>query len=179
MTARRSPGCPIQELNFAALETKGVDYQIRYQFDLPSIPGDMTVGIIGNYTDRLDRFDDPLNPSVINPELQENGQAKHSFNLNGAYRAGGLTVNWQSQYLGNILQFAGASLQIENADQFENAFAGDTWRHDLSAVYEISEKVQIFGGVNNLLDRDPIQSSVSYPVGILGRQFFLGADVTF
>lgn len=169
----------LQELNFAAIETKGVDYQVRYQFDLPSVPGDMTVGIAGNYTDRLDRFEDPLNPEVINPELKENGQAAHSFNLNGTYRVGGLTVNWQSQYLGNILQFAGASLQIENADQFENAFAGDTWRHDLSAVYAISEKVQIFGGVNNLLDRNPIQSSATYPVGLLGRQFFLGADVRF
>jgi outer membrane receptor protein involved in Fe transport len=139
----------------------------------------MSVGIIGNYTDRIDRFEDPLNPAVANPELLENGQAAHSFNLNGTYRVGGLTVNWQSQYLGNILQFAGASLQIENADQFENAFAGDTWRHDLSAVYKISDSVEIFGGVNNLLDRDPIQSSASYPVGILGRQFFLGADVRF
>lgn len=169
----------LSELNFAAIETKGVDYQVRYEFDLPSIPGDMVVGIVGNYTDRLDRFEDPLNPTVVNPELLENGQAAHSFNFNGTYRVAGLTVNWQSQYLGNILQFAGASLQIENADQFENAFAGDTWRHDLSAVYEISEKVQIYGGVNNLFDRDPIQSSGSYPVGILGRQFFLGADVRF
>ena len=169
----------LQELNFAAIETKGVDYQVRYQFDLPSVPGEMEIGIIGNYTDRLDRFEDPLNPAAVNPELKENGQAAHSFNLNGAWRVGGLTVNWQSQYLGNILQFAGASLQIENADQFENAFAGDTWRHDLSAVYKLNDSVEIFGGVNNLFDRDPIQSSASYPVGLLGRQFFLGADVRF
>lgn len=172
-------GFQLSELNFAAAETKGVDYQVRYEFDLPSVPGDMAIALNGNYTDRIDRFEDPLNPTVANPEIKENGQAAHSFNLNGTYRVGGLTVNWQSQYLGNILQFAGASLQIENADQFENAFAGDTWRHDLSAVYKISDSVEIFGGVNNILDRDPIQSSASYPVGILGRQFFLGADVRF
>ncbi|MFN3960306.1 MAG: TonB-dependent receptor domain-containing protein [Parvularculaceae bacterium] len=169
----------ISELNFAAIETKGVDYQVRYEFDLPSVPGDFAVGVIGNYTDRIDRFEDPLNPAAVNPELYENGQARHSFNLNAAWRISGLTLNWQSQYLGNILQFAGASLQIENADQFENAFAGDTWRHDLSAIYRLSDRVQIFGGVNNLLDRNPIQSSATYPVGILGRQFFLGADLRF
>lgn len=176
-------GFRASELNFASFETKGVDYRVSYQFDLDRISngfsGDFTIDLAGNYTDRIDRFEDPLNPTVANPEILENGQAAHSFNLNGTYRVGGLTVNWQSLYLGNVLQFAGASLQIENAADFENAFAGTTWRHDLSATYQMSDGVEIYAGVNNLFDRDPIQSNAIYPVGLIGRQFFLGVDVRF
>lgn len=188
----RTPGSPtlgglarfqVTELNFAALETTGLDYHVTYRFRLdpiaPKLVGDFTIDFSGNYTNRIDRFEDPLNPTVPNPEILENGQPHNSFNLNGTYKLGGLIVNWQSTYVGNILQFTGGSLQFENAGQFANAYAGDTWRHDLSAVYQLKRGVEISAGINNLFDRQPIQSSLTYPVGLIGRQFFLGANVKF
>jgi len=32
--------------------------------------------------------------------------------------------------------------------------------------------------VNNVLDEEPILSSVAYPFGLIGREFFVGARVT-
>ncbi|MFZ5608981.1 MAG: TonB-dependent receptor domain-containing protein [Pseudomonadota bacterium] len=171
------------QLNFAALATRGVDYEVEYRFGLGEISssledwGSVMLRFVGNYVNKLDRFEDPTDPSIVNPELLENGQPKHAFNIDGRWMWEGLMLNWQARYIGNILEIT-PRLQIENADDFLNAFAGSTWRHDFTGRYKLNERISFYGGINNITDAKPIISDANYPVGLMGRQFYIGIDVT-
>ncbi|WP_374765051.1 TonB-dependent receptor domain-containing protein [Yunchengibacter salinarum] len=172
------------ELNFAALETRGVDYELSYAFALGEIDnamdqwGDIMLRVQGTWVDQLQRREDPTNPDLINPELQEGGQPKHAFNIDARWLYNDLTLNWQARFVGNVLEIT-PRVQKENADNFLNAFAGTKWRHDLSGTYRMSEDLQLYAGVNNVFDAKPILSQVSFPVGLMGRQFFFGIDASF
>jgi outer membrane receptor protein involved in Fe transport len=46
--------------------------------------------------------------------------------------------------------------------------------HDIVADYRVTDTIEVYGGVNNLLDRDPYIGTLSRPAGPRGRFFFLG-----
>ena len=77
---------------------------------------------------------------------------------------------------------AGGSVELDDADietaaeTFVNPFTGKMFVHDLSANYQINDRFSIYGGVNNLAGRDPILTSISYPVSPAGRTFFFGVN---
>lgn len=175
-------GFVTSELNFAAVETRGIDYEVEYRFELGDVSksldnwGSMMLRFVGTWVDKLDRFEDPVDDSIVNSQLLEAGQPKHAFNIDARWFWNDLTLNWQSRYVGNVLEIT-PRVQIENADDFLNAFAGSTWRHDLSGTYRINDRFSVYGGVNNVLDEKPLISEVSFPVGLIGRQFFFGFNV--
>lgn len=170
------------ELNFVKVETEGIDYAVQYNFALgdmvPALEnwGSAMIRVQGNYTRKLNRFEDPNDPTAVNEQLLEFGQPRHAFNIDGRWFYGDLSVNWQSRFVGSVLEIT-PRLQIETADNFLNAFAGSTWRHDLSGTYRINDSIEVYGGVNNLVDKRPIKSDANFPVGFMGRQFFLGFNV--
>ena len=169
------------ELNFVAVETEGVDYQVQYEFPLETVWtgledwGTAMVRVAGNWTRKLDRFEDPNDPDAINEQLYEFRQPKHSFNLDVRWFWRSLTVNLQSRFVGRVVEVT-PRVQIETVDNFENGWAPSKWRHDLSSTYQINESLSVYGGVNNIADTRPIISDVNFPVGFMGRQFFLGVD---
>jgi iron complex outermembrane receptor protein len=58
-------------------------------------------------------------------------------------------------------------------------FVGRTFTHNLNAGWRYSDDIRIFGGVNNVTDRDPFITSLDWPVGPRGRYFFLGTQMNF
>lgn len=172
------------DLNFASINTQGLDYQIVYTFALGDLLdgletyGDVTLSAIGNHVDTLERQEDPANPSNINDLLYEGGQPADVLNLEARWVWDRLTLNWQARYWGEFLEIT-PRLQIENVDNFENAWAGEMWRHDFSGAFELNDQVRIYGGVNNVFEEQPIISDFSYPVGIVGREYFIGVNASF
>ena len=172
------------ELNFVKVETQGIDYSVQYNFELADVYsglegwGSAMIRIQGNYTRKLNRFEDPNDPTAVNKQLFEGGQPRHAFNIDARWFYGDLTLNWQARFVGNVLEIT-PRLQIETVDNFLNAYAGSTWRHDLSGTYQLTQKIGLFGGINNILDRKPIISDANFPVGFMGRQFYIGANVKF
>ena len=57
--------------------------------------------------------------------------------------------------------------------------ADETYIHDISFSWDVSERYQIFGGVNNVGDEIPFLTELAFPVSPLGRFFFLGLDANF
>ena len=57
------------------------------------------------------------------------------------------------------------------------AFASDSYVHNVSGTYRFTNELRVYGGVNNVTDRDPFITSASWPVGPRGRYFFLGAQM--
>ena len=171
------------QLNFAAIETEGFDYQIAYTFDFADLMesmdgwGSMTLSAMGNHVERLERYEDPTDPSIVNDLLYELGQPADSYVLNARWSTERLTLNWQAAFWGEFLSFT-PRIEIETADSFTNAWTGDIWRHDISGSYQLSDRVMFYGGVNNVFEEEPITGSISYPVGAVGRTFFFGINVS-
>ncbi|TVQ31000.1 MAG: TonB-dependent receptor [Wenzhouxiangella sp.] len=189
----RNPGSPTflgfssfvsSQLNFAKIVTQGVDYSVRYNFQLGDLAsaldpyGSMTLGLTGNWVRKLERFEDPVDDSIINDLLSEGGQPKNAFGAFARWRWDRLVVNWRAQYWGKFLEF---SPRIDNnsADNVENAWTGDMWRHDLSGSFMTNDQIRIIAGVNNVFDKQPVISARAYPVGIIGREHFLGLNARF
>lgn len=58
-------------------------------------------------------------------------------------------------------------------------FTGDGFEHDLYVSYEAMDSLEIYGGINNVFDREPFLGSFARPVGPRGRFFFLGVSGSF
>ena len=171
------------QLNFASIETAGIDYQIAYTFDFGDISdamgnwGSMTLSALGNHVESLERFEDPTDPSIVNDLLYEGGQPQDSYVLNARWNTDRWTLNWQAAYWGEFLSFT-PRIEIETVDNFTNAWTGDMWRHDVSGTYQVNDRVMLYGGVNNVFEETPAIGSISYPVGAVGRTFFFGFNVS-
>lgn len=169
------------ELNFAAIETRGIDYSLRYRLDLGAISeragrfGSLTFGLDGNWVDELNRFEDPVDNSIVNNELYEDGQPENVITSFVRWRWDKLTLNWQARWWDKFLQFS-PRLDNSNIDDVENAWTGDMWRHDVSGTYDLSDRIRIIGGVNNVFNEKPVLTARVYPVGVVGREFFLGLN---
>jgi len=51
----------------------------------------------------------------------------------------------------------------------------ELWEHNVYASYTINDRIEVFGGIRNLLDRKPDDGSSGYPISAVGRTFFFGA----
>lgn len=165
-----------QQLNIGALEAAGIDITARYQFEIRNFAVALVVS--GTKMQKLDRFFDPSNPSAVDPELGELQRPKWAGNININVRRGALAVNWQTQYLGKQ---ALRGVEIETVDSLYGpaGIAGNSFIHDLSFSYEVSDTYQIYGGINNVGDKQPFLTENAFPVSPLGRVFFLGANAHF
>ena len=110
-------------------------------------------------------------------------------------------VNWQLEKfnIGWRTRFESSSLNFSNNDVFdaetvdgqavlvpaENLVdpsqlrTGDGWEHDFNFQLDVTESVSLFGGVNNVFDREPFAGTLIRPVGPRGRYFFLGVSGGF
>lgn len=160
------------QLNFGRIETSGIDASINYGFDISQYK--FNIGLNGNWTEKVNRFFDPNNPTLVNPALRELSVPEFSGTANVNVRRGKLSVGYNVQYIDSTA-VAGA-IQIERiATEFGDAgFAPTYFIHGLSFNYDIFKDSAIYGGVNNLTNAVPYLSSSAYPVSGLGRLFFLG-----
>lgn len=155
--------------NFAALETSGWDFEVRYDMDLGN--GVLQLGANGTYLDELVEFRDALDPTNGDPEDNEWRRPKWAANFSARYALPRATVSYQGRFIDSQFQRL-----VENNQQatFENATTGVAWVHDISGTYEVNETVQVYGGVQNLTDVDPFDSGLAFPVSPRGRYFFMG-----
>lgn len=167
----------VAEINFAKLETSGVDFAVNYRFALGE--NNFNLGVSGNWTEKLNRFFDPLDTTLVNPARGEFGVPEWSGLGTATWNRKDFTLNYQVQYIGK--QAAASAIDIERIDsEFGPAgFASEYWVHNVSASLNVGKKITFTGGVNNLTDKQPFRSAAAYPVSGLGRFLFLGAQVRY
>lgn len=165
-----------QQLNIGALEAAGIDFTARYQFEIQEFA--VTLNVSGTKMQKLDRFFDPSNPSAVDPELGELQRPKWAGNINTTVQRGPVTLNYQMQYLGKQ---ALRGVEIETAPTLFGpaGIAGNSFIHDISFRIDLNDRFQIYGGVNNLGDKQPFLTENAFPVSPIGRLFFLGANARF
>ncbi|MEL6542224.1 MAG: TonB-dependent receptor [Pseudomonadota bacterium] len=107
-------------------------------------------------------------------------------------------VNWDFDRfnLGWRTRWEDSQLNVSNADAFDvevqgndvvivedttildpsQRFTGNGFEHDFTFSYEATDSIQVFGGVNNVFDREPFDGLFTRPVSPRGRFFFLGVS---
>ena len=165
------------QINFAALKTSGVDFQVNYGFDFGENNFNLQVG--GNWTERLDRFFDPVDPTFVNPGLRELGAPEWAGFGSVTWNRGAFTLNYGVQYIGSTA--VASVIQIERIDtEFGPAgFAPEYWLHNVAFNLDATDQITLYGGINNLTDEEPYLSSSAYPVSGIGRTLFLGVTARF
>jgi outer membrane receptor protein involved in Fe transport len=165
-------------LNFGRIETSGVDVNVNYAFDVSGHAFALRGAV--NWTEKLNRFFDPVNEDLVNPGLLELGAPEWAGVGSASWTSpGGFGFTWRTQYIGK--QAVASAVQIERIDlEFgEEGFARPYWVHDVSARFEWVEGFEFYGGINNLTDKRPYIASSAYPVSGLGRKYFLGVRARF
>ncbi len=155
-------------INFAALEATGYDAAINYSFDIGA--NEFGASLVGSYQESLNRFFNPLDPTDVNPDIEEIRTPRTSGNLTLSWARGPLSTNFQTSYQSR--QFA-VGIQ-DFADLGDAGFFDEVYIFDANANYEFSDNLSIYGGVNNIADEEPFSTQTAWPVGPRGRFFFLG-----
>jgi outer membrane receptor protein involved in Fe transport len=166
------------QINFGRIETSGVDMTAAYGFGIGEHGFNLRATV--NWTEKLDRYFNPSDLSQVNPGLLELGAPEWAgVGSIGWQSPGGFGLIWRTQYVGK--QAVASAIQIETIDtEFgEAGFAKAYWIHDISASFTWNEGFEIYGGINNLTDKEPYIASSAYPVSGVGRFFFLGMRAKF
>ncbi len=159
-------------LNFARLETAGVEASMAYRFDL----GDHSFNFAaaGTWVDKLNRFFDPADLTNIDPELGELQRPEWSGNASLTWSWDKLDLTWSTTYLDSM---ALRSVEVEDLGtvySVANGTSDSTFIHDISFNFDLNDQFDIYGGVNNIFDELPFVTEQAYPVSPVGTFFFLG-----
>lgn len=164
-------------INFGRIETSGADLSAAYGFNL----GTHRIELRGsmNWTEKIDRYFDPVDTSLVNPGLGELSAPEWSGTASASWRKGPVSLTWRGQYIGK--QGVAAAVQIEDvATEFGTAgIAKAMWVHGLAASWRLQEGMELYGGVNNLTNERPYIASSAYPVSGIGRSYFAGVRAQF
>lgn len=161
------------QLNFGRIETSGADFTISYRFSLFE-DVNVTARLNGNWTEKVDRFFDPRDPTVVDPALGELGVPEWSgiANIGVSYKR--LRAGYSVQYIESTAKASAIQIERILTEFGPDGFAPDYFIHGLNFEFEWNDTLSLYGGVNNLTDEEPYIASSAYPVSGIGRYMFLG-----
>ncbi len=164
------------QLNFGRFETSGVDASIAYAFSL----GDNRVALraTGNWTEKVNRFFDPTNPALVDPQLLETGFPEWSAVGSASWSNGPYSFTYRVQYIGEQA-LAGVEIERFETEYGRSVIVDETFVHDISFSIDATDRFTFYGGVNNLTNEEPYINRSAYPVNPVGRFFFVGARTRF
>ena len=160
-------------LNFAKVETDGIDFAAKYVWEIGAHGFDVTVQ--GTKVNDINLFQNPVDLSEINPELKETNRPELAGNVFLTWNFGDWQVGWQSQYLDQMLL---QDIEVETAMTLYGPIVlrDEFWIHDINARYQVNDGVLIYGGINNLSDENPFITNNAYPASPRGTFFFVGVE---
>lgn len=106
-----------------------VDATWMYRWALQGLPGQA-------YTQQAN------NISNATPEWKAQGSVQWTYNK--------FSAAWTTHYIGSM-----ASTNAFSSTQLDPYYTGDYWSHDVRAKYEIDDKLQIRGGIQNVTNETP------------------------
>ena len=165
------------DLNFGRFETAGVDANVSYNFRLADYR--IALRAAGNWTEKVDLFFNPQDPTFVNPELGEVGFPEWSGSGSVSVGSGPFTATYRMQYLSRM-----TLLNVERERVLEEfgdpeGFGREMFIHDASVSFDVGREFTMFGGVNNFTDERPYRNALAYPVSPVGRSFFLGVRARY
>jgi iron complex outermembrane recepter protein len=164
------------------LKTRGIDFAASYQV---GIGGSSKIGLSSNVTYLMDyKFNGTEFAGFASGDFGTLPQWKANTRLTYSDDALTLSLNWQ--YIGESVDTFG-DIEFDRADPtaFGNLKAYNLF--DLNGRIKASDKFEFFGGIQNLLDKQPPSVNAGFTAtntdetlyDTLGRRFFIGAKAKF
>lgn len=175
-------------LNYAKLTARGINAELNYrrQFSWGS------VGLKTLYTRMLERNEylNPADPTFRNQILEELGDPKNQVNMNADVKVGKLTLGYQvrwidKMYINTYEDYNSVNGQPpQNADYASIKKYPDVFYHDVRLGFDLTEKFNLYAGVDNVGNRMPPLGLTGVGAGsgiydVRGRYFYLGAVAKF
>lgn len=173
------------EINLGAAETSGIDFTVNYGLDLPSFMGledggRLSLGALGTHFLKNEEIEDPTQPDAITDIQGEFTSPDWIVNFNADWDIGDFRFGYNLRFESSQLLPGITNDDLANDPMFSaftNSGAGIT--HDFSASYNVSDSIELYGGINNAFDHDPFLGTLSRPAGPRGRFLFIGANLRF
>ncbi len=161
--------------NVASFRTAGLDMNLLYKVDLGGKAGSLSFRAVGNYLDKLS-FVPSLGAAPQN-ELDnwDYPAPRWSATFDLTWNKGPLTLNYGINWWDKTRRVT-REQEAANPDYVPSQYIWyrEKWEHEVYASYDIEERFQIYGGINNLFDRKPDVGAVAYPISAVGRYFYMG-----
>ncbi len=133
-------------VNEGKLETEGVDVQVQWNASL----NDWSDGLSGSLMATLNYgYVDTFTATkfgTVDPLVGELGYAENEWLLNLTYAVGPFTVNWETQYIDDVVP--------DKSNDLFNFSVGDYMQHDLYMSYEVTGGTVLYLGINDVFDKD-------------------------
>ncbi|WP_159795258.1 TonB-dependent receptor plug domain-containing protein [Croceibacterium salegens] len=169
----------LKPFNVAAFRTAGLDVNLNYRL-ITDNAGIFTVNLIGNYLDRLTFISVPGAPVTNIRGEAITRSPKYTVNADLTWTFDAVTINYGLTYFSKTSRYTNVQM-AGNPDIVDDRYRylKERWQHDIYARFDVSDEVQVFGGVNNLFDQKPSIGTTFYPVSAVGRFFYFGVKVGF
>jgi outer membrane receptor protein involved in Fe transport len=167
-------GFTVRPDNVASFHTAGLDMSFDYRRSTGI--GDFTVQLVGGYLDRIEFVSTP--GAEVDNDLREQYFPKFSSTLDVSWARGPLTLAYGLNWSSKTDRFTRETLRGD-PDYADSRYllVKEKWDHDIHGSYDITDQLNVFAGVNNLLDQKPAFGYSSYPISAMGRYFYAGAKM--
>ncbi|MEO0423190.1 MAG: TonB-dependent receptor [Pseudomonadota bacterium] len=165
------------QVNLGALETSGIDFGLDYTFSLGRY-GDLFVGVTGTHLLDFREFQDPIDQTVFEDRVEEFGFPDWIMNFSANWRMDKFSLGWAARLETSQLLPTIQNAQVDADPLFVDPLrTGNGMVHDFNLAYAATDKINVYGGINNAFDEDPYLGSLARPAGPRGRFMFAGVTV--
>lgn len=173
---QRRIGFNVRPQNVANFRTAGADFSLRYSFEPSDKLGKVSVGLVGGYLDKITFV--PSIGAETDDDYLETYNPKWRGTLDIVWKINNVTANYAVTYFSKTRRFTTEQLEA-NPDLSESKYFWYKERveHDARLAVDMDDKFQIYAGVNNMFNRKPDFTQLSYPVSAIGRYFYAGVKV--
>lgn len=171
--------------NIANITSSGVDFRIDYRHSLSNW-GDLTYFIAGTYLLENEFQGSPVvNPidcaGYISPGGCGSANPEWRFTQRLTWSLDAASVSLRHRYIGEVTdgRFAAALASGANAPRLAVPKAPAVHYVDLSGQWDLNPTLTLYGGIDNLFDKDPPYLNERQTYDALGRRFNIGVRARF
>jgi outer membrane receptor protein involved in Fe transport len=164
--------------NVSAFKTSGVDFRASYAFALSDLGmsdwwGSLSLELSGNKLRELEGVSIPGADSIS--EVGRPYKPEWQANFDMLWQRSNTTLRWQIHYFDETSRFDEATTD-NNPNIVEKRYLEFKRKltHDLYGGYQYNDQINLFAGVNNLMNEKPEIGMLAYPVSPIGRYLYAG-----
>jgi iron complex outermembrane receptor protein len=178
-------GLQTLQRNQAFIDTTGVDFTVDYGVSLGRA-GDLGFTLIGAWIEKFETqtsVADPINDFVGTiSAVTATSTPEWKANLTTTWSVADLHLQWTMRYIDDMIH----ANTITGGSPLTNTGVPETYYHDVTAFYNMTDEITIRAGVNNVGKQSPrlyvpnVQANTDPSLyDILGRRFFFNVNVRF
>ncbi len=176
-------GFTVRPENVAAFTSSGLDTSFNYLRDTEKA-GQFDFRLIGGYLHRLEFISTPGAEVVSDRGQQYMPRYVATFDL--TWQRGRWGANYGVEWFDRTARYSNAETNGDpDIAPRRYLYAKEKWEHHVQLEVDVTEKVNVYAGVNNLFDEKPefgssvVETYSSYPVSAMGQFFYAGVKASF